>query len=390
MNRYKLTNHRGYSLFELIVVMIIISILMAVSTRYMGNSVDVSKTEETKEELDQLAFSIVGNEALISGSHRTDYGYVGDIGALPTTLSDLVTNPGFATWDGPYLKDDFYTSSGSVESEYLVDGWGKAYTYTGGTTINSTGGSTTITRTIANASSNLLYNSVSFNIVDLANCPPGTVDKDSVLFNLTYPNGLGSYQTISKSPFADGYISFDSIPIGQQTLAVIEMKNSDTLIRKIHVNPNSLFHSTVQLPVSIWCDTTAAGGGGGGITYVSGTAQTKSGNCDRIEFDITNTSGSSITLTNITVSWVSPTAFYRKVKYDGPTVVDQKNPQVASGELATFSNSQTITSGQTVTIRLDKFESSANGGSKVDMTNTDMTVTFSDGSVLTFNSGACN
>lgn len=264
MKKNNLHNQSGYSLFELVVVMIVISILLTVSMRYMGSSVDNSKTEETKEELNQLAQSIAGNNALLSGSHRTDYGYIGDIGALPTSLHDLVTNPGFTTWDGPYLNDDFYASSGALESEYGIDGWGKAYSYSGSAaTISSTGGTTTITKKIGNSVDDLLYNTVSFNIVDLDLCPPGTIDKDSVQFQFTYPNGLGSYQTDSKFPSAGGFVSFDSIPIGQQSLSVIELKNSDTLTRKIHVNPNSSFHADIQFPSSLWCDTTALAGGSG-------------------------------------------------------------------------------------------------------------------------------
>ena len=164
-----------------------------------------------------------------------------------------MTNPGFATWNGPYLDDDFYASSGALESEFSIDGWGKAYSYSGSAaTISSTGGTTTITKKIANSVDDLLYNTVSFNIIDLDLCPPGTIDKDSVQFRFTYPNGLGIYQTDSKFPTAGGFVSFDSIPIGQQSLSVFELKNNDTLTRKIYVNQNSSFHADIQFPKSLW------------------------------------------------------------------------------------------------------------------------------------------
>ena len=393
MNIMKLQNINGYSLFELVMVMIIISILMTASMSYMGNSVDVAKTEETKEELNQLAIGIVGDEELVSGNHRIDYGYVGDIGALPTNLSNLVTNPGLATWDGPYIKDDYYASTGSAESEYTIDGWGKTYSFSNGISITSTGSSTTITKNVAQTPNDVIYNSASFNIVDIDLCPPGTINKDSVIFNLTYPNGLGSYQTDSKYPSSSGFIQFDSIPIGQQTLSVIELKNNDTLNRKIHIDPKSSYHYDIQVPTSLWCDTTSSGSSGGGgssgaIEYVSGSAQTKTGKCDRVEFDITNTSGSSIDISNIIVTWSSPTAFYEKVRFGSDEVVDEE-PQIASGATAVFDNIKTITAGQTVTIRLDDFEDEDDDGDEVNMANTDFTVTFSDGSVVTFNSGNC-
>ena len=262
MKKCKILNNSGYSLFELVVVMVILSILVTASMRSMQNSVDIAKTEETKEELQELASAIVGDPELISGGKRINYGYVGDIGALPSSLNDLVTDPGYATWDGPYIKDDFYASSGSSESEFLIDGWGQTYSYTG-IAISSTGGSTTITRELANNTNEILYNSASFNIVDLDFCPPGLIDKDSVQFNLIYPNGLGSYQTDSKFPSAGGFVKFDSIPIGQQTLSVIELKNNDTLTQNIHINPNSSIHTNIQVPTSLWCDTSSSGGGSG-------------------------------------------------------------------------------------------------------------------------------
>ncbi len=310
MSKQKLQNIYGYTLFELIVVMIVISILMTASMRFMGNTVDVSKTEETKDELHQLAIGIVGDEQNISGNHRIDYGYLGDIGALPVNLNNLVTNPGLATWDGPYLHDDFYASSASAETEYAIDGWGKQYTYAGDVTISSTGGSTTITRELATNSDVLLYNKVSLNIVDLDYCPPGTTDKDSVVVELTYPNGLGGYQSDSKNPYADGFVQFDSIPIGQQTLSVIELKNNDTLYRKIHINPNTLYHADVQFPTSIWCST-VSGSGGSTIEYVSATAQTLTGQCNRVDFDIINNSGANVNISDITIQVTDTTVYYQ-------------------------------------------------------------------------------
>ncbi len=263
MRLQRLKSQNGYSLFELIMVMIVISVLTATSLRYMESSVDNSRVEETKVELNQFADGIIGDEQLISGNHRIDYGYVGDVGSLPISLSDLVTNPGLATWDGPYLHDDFYASSGASESEYLIDGWGKTYSYASSLNISSTGGSTTITKALANSTDAILNNTLSFNIVDIDYCPPGTTNIDSVIFNLTYPNGSGGYQTDSKFPSAGGFVEFISIPIGQQTLEVIELKNNDTLTRKVHVNLNSSIHANIQIPNSLWCDTSSSGGGGG-------------------------------------------------------------------------------------------------------------------------------
>lgn len=254
----------GYSLFELLVVMIVLSILASVALNSIQPNVDIVKTEETKEELDELANAIVGDRTNISGGKQVEYGYVGDIGALPSSLSDLVTNPGLATWDGPYVKDNFYTSSGSTEYEYLIDGWGKTYTYSGGSSIISDGGSTTITKKIANSTSDILYNTIAFNLYDSSYCPPGEDYKDSVSVRITVPDGSGSYVVLSKHPHSDGFISFDSLPIGQHELEIIEQTNADTLKRKVDIEINSDTHLNLQLPIALWCDTT-------GIDTTSGT-----------------------------------------------------------------------------------------------------------------------
>lgn len=256
-----LKNIHGYSLFELIVVMVILSVLITVAMKSMQPSLEIARTEESKEEMEQLAKAIAGNPDLIQGGNRTDFGYVGDIGALPNALNNLVTNPGLATWDGPYVKDDFYSSTSSSEFEYLIDGWGNSYTYAG-VTIASSGNGSPMTKEISSHPSNLLYNNVSFNVSDLNYCVPGVTYQDSIIFNLTYPDGSGSYQTDSKNPSTNGLVVFDSIPIGQHRLQIIESVSSDTLIRYITVNPNSTSHLDIQLTQTLWCDTTSVVSGG--------------------------------------------------------------------------------------------------------------------------------
>ena len=56
---------------------------------------------------DRLAHAVAGDPDLVAGGTRSDFGYVGDIGALPSDWDDLVTNPGYSTWNGPYVQDEF-------------------------------------------------------------------------------------------------------------------------------------------------------------------------------------------------------------------------------------------------------------------------------------------
>jgi len=169
----------GYSLVEILVVIIILGIIASVAVSSLKNVDEIAKTEQTKAHLEKLGYAITGNPELISGGIRSDYGYVGDVGSLPATLGNLVVNPGgYSTWHGPYIKDDFSTGSG--DSEYDNDAWGKTLVYSGGVTITSNGSGTAITRKLANAADDLLYNKVNLLITDIDNNPAGTEFKASV------------------------------------------------------------------------------------------------------------------------------------------------------------------------------------------------------------------
>lgn len=252
MDYSRLQQIAGYSLFELVVVIVIVGIIASISVSSLTNSVDVARTEETRAELNQLAAAICGDPQKLSGGARTDFGYVGDVGALPPNLSALVANPGgYSTWDGPYVRDDFYASAGGSESEYAFDAWGAAYNYFGNS-ISSTGGGTTITREFTNSTSDLLHNSVSAVVTDLDNSPPGPTYKDSVKFVLTYPDGSGGMTSSSKFPGADGFAEFDSIPIGLHTLRTIYIPDNDTLTRRLCVCPETNVFADINLFSDVW------------------------------------------------------------------------------------------------------------------------------------------
>jgi len=249
MSRIRL--QEGYSLIELVLVIIIIGILTTVAMKSLNSVNDTARTEETKQELARLAYAVAGNPYLLSGGARTDHGYIGDVGSMPPDLDALVSNPGgYSTWDGPYIRDDFSTDGSNTR--FKIDAWGQAYSYSGGNTIMSTGGGTTISREIAKSIGDLLTNRIAAVITDLDETPPGATGRDSVKYLLTYPNGSGGVTTRTRFPGSDGFAEFDSIPIGIHTLTVVYIPQNDTLTRKVNVNPGHDPFIEIHLSENVW------------------------------------------------------------------------------------------------------------------------------------------
>ena len=369
----------GFGLMELTVVIIVAAILVAVAMQSMTAIIQDARRTKTEREIEMLAKAIVGDPSLTSGGCRSDFGYVGDIGAFPPNLQALYQNPGaYGTWDGPYIEPGLLQDS----TGFKMDEWGRLYSYGGGVTITSTGSGSTISKKIADAVTDYTLNTLNGTITDANDSVPGTVYTDSVDIKVTIPNGSGSTITKAYSPDSSGSFSLDSLPVGTHPLKLIYTPNVDTLLRYASILPRH--KSTVSYKfASAYFAGGGGGGGGGGVVYVAGSATNSGGHHDHMGFDIQNTSGGSVTINSIEATYsTSPASFYGEFMWDGTRLWKDDNDQRGTGETLSFAD-QIIAAGATVTVELKRFRRPRNGSTKFDIRGTEFTITFSNGDVVT-------
>jgi len=144
---------KGFTLIEILVSIAMMSVLTTVALTTMGSVVDDARFSQTTREIEQIRNAMVGETQRLETGLRKNYGYLGDVGALPTTSQGLsvLLSEGAASagglamwsihasygigsgWKGPYLTN-------TDDQDYTRDAWGNAYVY-----ANSGGSNATIT-----------------------------------------------------------------------------------------------------------------------------------------------------------------------------------------------------------------------------------------------------
>lgn len=240
-----MNNRRGFTLIELIMVIVIIGILAGIAVMKMASNIDSAKFEATTAEMDNLARAIVGNPDTYTDGAQSDFGYVGDVGALPPDLDALAFNPGYATWKGPYLSGQF------ADDDFKKDAWNVDFIY-GGTFIRSIGSGSNIDKIIASSANELLANAIHGVLLDGNNTPPGDAYVDSVIIDLIFPDGAGGIVHAPTMPGADGSFDFSEVPIGSHTLRVIYLPANDTVDYDLSIIPGNDAYVTLNFPADLW------------------------------------------------------------------------------------------------------------------------------------------
>ena len=102
----KVQQHQaGFTLIEVLLVVVIIGILVGVAVPKLSGRVGQAQTSGTRKTIDAVALAIDMYEV--------------DNGKFPGSLQNLLTSSGESNWNGPYLKD----------GRLPADAWGATIQY---------------------------------------------------------------------------------------------------------------------------------------------------------------------------------------------------------------------------------------------------------------------
>lgn len=124
------TDKKGIAAIEVMVVIAVLVAAVTIAVPIFLQTRPVDRVNITREKIRKIKHAIVGDRQKYIEKSRTSFGFVGDLGVLPNTLSELRQQGAYPSiaqsqniwfgWHGPYLTRD----------ADLVDAWGNPVRYT--------------------------------------------------------------------------------------------------------------------------------------------------------------------------------------------------------------------------------------------------------------------
>lgn len=264
----------GFTLIELVLVIIIIGIVASIASRSMVRVFTNANYNSTIAELEILAEAMVGNPDIVANNIRTNYGYVGDCGQFPPTLDDLVTNVSNVDgWDGPYIDIGFSDDT----DYYKADAWNNPYIYTlpsnpdEAPTIMTPADGDTLIREISATINSVINNTIT---ILLLNEDGVTVDGTNGQVQIEYVESWHDFTYSSQSGF-----QISTVPIG--IFQIRAMTSGDTTYKSVAVGPDN---TTTSQPMEMMVYSSW-----GDINLVSGSVSIEGTCLDQMYFDVNNT-----------------------------------------------------------------------------------------------------
>lgn len=221
----------GWSLIELISVMLLVAILATYMTGVLRSETDASRMEMTQQRLDAIKSAIIGpDHADTNEGIRANFGFIGDIGRLPTSLGELSSQGTLASWAystvygvGAGWRGPYVSGSDTAAPSTQKDGWGRAFVYS--TTLptpfisslgadNAAGGASANTDVIVELATSLWRSRLSGNVRD------GNTQVASAIVEANFPVA-GVLSAVTTTSDANGFYQFNSVPFGVRSLRVI-------------------------------------------------------------------------------------------------------------------------------------------------------------------------
>lgn len=244
------STNKGFTVVEILMVIALIGILTVTGIDLIMDTINESRFDETVSRLESIKNAMIGDSKLMEGGTRTSFGYLGDIGSLPSGddsigIGTLLTQPtGFPLysihaaarigigWNGPYLI------SGGSSTDFTKDAWGNDIEYRPNDSppvVRSLGADGMLGGT--DYDSDIVYNlspeQLKVNVNGFICKSAGPFDGVAQV-ELNYPDGSGALQInpinlVSLVVGNKGKFSFTSVPIGVRSITVyIPSKASPT------------------------------------------------------------------------------------------------------------------------------------------------------------------
>jgi prepilin-type N-terminal cleavage/methylation domain-containing protein len=229
-------SREGFTLVELLMVISLLAIISVGSITFVGNLIQNASYQQTLHTLLRIRNALLGDPELKTGRFRSDFGFLGDCGSLPTAgeglnalLTRPLTRPAFTVdgavrfgvgWNGPYLKE----LEPGIDA--LKDAWGNAFLYDTASvprTVSSLGsdgavGGTGFARDIVITLPSELQSGTLYGFITDGGTPyAGAVEVE--LHSLDSTSTVVNQNVILLAP-DKGAFKFTSVPLGKRSITI--------------------------------------------------------------------------------------------------------------------------------------------------------------------------
>ena len=237
MIRRRAVSISGMTLIEIVVVVVIIGVLGATITPLVLNSLHDEREGNTVTELKEFKKGIIGDPEIVTEEVRTHFGYVGDMGTMPTKIEDLYqkgTQPAYsfdatkktgAGWNGPYIDPSLVEDLASLK----LDAYGNEYTYSTAEFTGATTGATVSAKVTSKGTDGVtgggddlnvyIYKPAAFATVTGFIIDSDDTRKSGVSVTMNYPSA-GTLTTSVTTTDSSGRYTFNNIPYGDRSLLI--------------------------------------------------------------------------------------------------------------------------------------------------------------------------